>query len=188
MSTDFNVERNTFDLDTFQQILEAMDGYHVLPWLKKSGSDVGESTDVEPWELPDMPQVSVDNWRYHVGFAIDRGFVECWTPDMKDYPTVRPMKDVFFEQMAMAANRKIKPTAHGQDPNVSSQLRPARLTYAGKEFIDSLKNPSVKEEAVEALKKYGVPTMMQVAVEAAKHFIPTEATVVAPGTVSCVAE
>ena len=41
MPSKFNVERTEFDLDTFQQILEAMDGYHILPWLKKSGDDDG---------------------------------------------------------------------------------------------------------------------------------------------------
>ena len=67
MPSEFNVERTEFDLDTFQQIHEAMDGYHILPWLKKSGDDDGTTVDVEPWELPGMPSVSVDAWRYHVG-------------------------------------------------------------------------------------------------------------------------
>ncbi len=60
MPSEFNVERTEFDLDTFQQILEAMDGYHVLPWLKTSGDDDDKMVDVEPWELPGMPEVSVD--------------------------------------------------------------------------------------------------------------------------------
>ena len=46
MTSAFNVERTEFDLDTFQQILEAMDGYHVLPWLKKSGDDDGTTIGV----------------------------------------------------------------------------------------------------------------------------------------------
>lgn len=46
MTSAFNVERTAFDLDTFQQILEAMDGYHVLPWLKRSGDDDGTTIGV----------------------------------------------------------------------------------------------------------------------------------------------
>ena len=60
MPSKFNVERTEFDLDTFQQILGAMDGYHILPWLKGSGDDDNKMIDVEPWELPGMPSVSVD--------------------------------------------------------------------------------------------------------------------------------
>ena len=74
----------------------------------------------------------------------------------------------------MMLNKESKPPAHGQDPNVSSELRPARLTYAGKEFIDNLSNPSVKAKAVEAVKQWGLPMMMQVVTEAAKQLIPTE--------------
>lgn len=174
MTSEFNVERTEFDLDTFQRILEAMDGYHVLPWLKKSGDDDGTTIDVEPWELPGMPCVSVDAWRYHVGFAIDRGFIECWSPDQMDKPTFRPMREFMMERVGQMLNKEKKPPPHGQDPNVSSELRPARLTYAGKEFVDNLNNPSVKAQAVEAIKKWGLPVMMQVVVEAAKQLIPTE--------------
>ena len=129
-----------------------MDGYHVLPWLKKAGDDDGTTIDVEPWELPGMPSVNVDAWRYHVGFAIDRGFIECWSPDLMDKPTFRPMRDFMMERVGQMLNKEKKPPAHGQDPNVSSELRPARLTYARKEFVDNLNNPSVKAQAVEAIK------------------------------------
>ena len=187
MPSEFNVERTEFDLDIFQQILEAMDGYHILPWLKKSGDGDDTTLDVEPWELPGMPSVGVDAWRYHLGFAIDRGFVECWSPDSKDAPTFRPMREITLERVAMMLNKENKPPAHGQDPNISSQLRPARLTYAGKEFIDNLNNPSIKAKAVDAAKQWGLPVMMQVVSEAAKQLIPTELTAanpsVAPGSV-----
>ena len=73
-------------------------------------------------------------------------------------------------------NKARRPQSHGQDPNVSSELRPARLTYTGKEFIDNLNNPSVKAKAVEAVKQWGLPVMMQVVTEAAKQLIPTEQT------------
>ena len=174
MPSEFNVERTKFDLDTFQHILETMDSYHILPWLKKSGDGDVTTVDIEPWELPGMPSVSVDAWRYHVGFAIDRGFVECWSPDSKGAPTLRPIREITLERVAMMLNKESKPPAHGQDPNVSSELRPARLTYAGKEFIDNLSNPSVKAKAVEAVKQWGLPMMMQVVTEAAKQLIPTE--------------
>ena len=110
MPSEFNVERTKFDLDTFQQILEAMDGYHILPWLKTSGQDDNKMIDVEPWELPDMPEVSVDAWRYHVGFAIDRGFIECWSPDPEDAVTVR----LFSEA---AQNGRRQPRRLGQLPD-----------------------------------------------------------------------
>lgn len=74
----------------------------------------------------------------------------------------------------MMLNKERKPPGHGQDPNVSSELRPARVTYAGKEFIDNLNNPSVKAKAVEAVKQWGLPMMMQVVTEAAKQLIPTK--------------
>ena len=171
----YNVERAEFDLDTFQQILEAMDGYYVLPWLKQTDEDHNQKPDVEPWELPGMPPVSEDTWRYHVGFAVDRGFVECWTLEPDQGPKVGPMKDAFLHQMARMSEREVKPLSRGHDPNVSSELRPARLTYAGKEFIDNLKNPSVKAKALEAAKRWGVPAMMQVAVEAAKNLVAADA-------------
>ena len=176
MPSEFNVERTEFDLDTFQQILGAMDGYHILPWLKTSGDDDNKMIDVEPWDLPGMPEVNVDAWRYHVGFAVDRGFVECWSPDPQDAATVRPFSEVAHEQIARMLNKARRPQSHGQDPNVSSELRPARLTYTGKEFIDNLNNPSVKAKAVEAVKQWGLPVMMQVVTEAAKQLIPTEQT------------
>ena len=155
MTSEFNVERTEFDLDTFQQILGAMDGYHVLPWLKTSGDDDGTTIDVEPWELPGMPPVSVDSWRYHAGFAIDRGFVECWSPDPQNTATTRHLSEVAHDQITRMLNKASRPPSHGQDPNVSSELRPARLTYAGKEFVDNLNNPSVRAQAVEAHQKMG---------------------------------
>ena len=45
MPSEFNMERTEFNLDTFQQILEAMDDYHILPWLKNS--DDGDGTTVD---------------------------------------------------------------------------------------------------------------------------------------------
>ena len=176
MPSAFNVERTEFDLDTFQQILEAMDGYHILPWLKKSGDGDSTTVDVEPWELPCMPSVSVDAWRYHVGFAIDRGFVECWSPDATDAFRVGSFSEIARNHMVRISNKQRKPPAHGQEPNVSSQLRPARLTYTGKEFIDNLNNPSIKAKALEAVKQWGLPVMMQVVTEATKQLIPTEQT------------
>ena len=188
MPSEFNVERTEFDLDTFQQILGAMDGYHILPWLRKSGDDDNKMIDIQPWELPGMPSVSVDSWRYHVGFAIDRGFVECWSPDSKGAPTFRPTREITLERVAMMLNKERKPPAHGQDPNVASELRPARLTYAGKEFIDNLNNPSIKAKAVEAVKQWGLPVMMQVVTEAAKQLIPTEQTAPNPAFAAGTAE
>ena len=89
-----------------------MDGYHILPWLKTSGQDDDKMIDVEPWELPDMPEVSVDAWRYHVGFAIDRGFIECWSPDPEDAVTVRRFSEVAQNQIARILNRARRPPAH----------------------------------------------------------------------------
>ena len=146
MATEYNVERTNFDLDIFQQILEAMDGYYVLPWLKQSGDDPHQKKDdVEPWELPGMPSVSEHSWRYHVGFAVDRGFVECWTPKPDRDPVVRPMQERFIHQMAQMNERERRPLSRGHDPNVSSELRPARLTYAGKEFVDNLKTHQLRK-------------------------------------------
>ena len=48
MPSEFNVERTEFDLDTFQHILETMDSYHILPWLKKSGDGDVTTVDIEP--------------------------------------------------------------------------------------------------------------------------------------------
>ncbi len=154
MCNEFNVERTSFDLDTFQQILEAMDGYHVLPRERLTGNSRFE---VEPWELPNMPNVSADIWKYHVGFAVDRGFVACWTPEQTAH------------HVDMVGNVSETITLYEQDPNVSSVLRPARLTYAGKEFIDNLKNPSVKDRALDALRTWGLPVAMRVVTEAAKN-------------------
>ena len=88
----------------------------------------------------------------------------------------------------MMSNKKRKPPAHGQDPNVSSELRPARLTYAGKEFIDNLNNPSVKAKAVDAVKQWGLPVMMHVVTEAAKQLVPTEQTATIPAVAAATAE
>ena len=99
-----------------------------------------------------MPSVSVDAWRYHVGFAIDRGFVECWSPDATDAFRVGSFSEIARNHMVRISNKQRKPLAHGQELNVSSQLRPARLTYTGKEFIDNLNNPSIKAKALEAVK------------------------------------
>ena len=78
--------------------------------------------------------------------------------------------------MMMLLNKENKPPAHGQDPNVASELRPARLTYAGKEFINNLNNSSIKAKAVESVKQWRLPVMMQVVTEAAKQLIPMQQT------------
>lgn len=153
MDSDLNVERTPFDLDTFQQILEAMDGYYVLPRVQTTAVS---QRPVEAWNLPGMPDVSVDSWKYHLGFAVDRGFVKCWTPRQTE------------QHIEYIGNTSETVTLYDQDPNVSSQLRPARLTYAGKEFIDNLKHPSVKEKASDALKNWGLPLAIEVVTEATK--------------------
>ena len=162
MPVKFNVDRTEFDLDTFQEILEAMDGYHVLPWLQEFPD--GSTTEVHPWALPDMPDVSVDAWRYHVGFAIDRGFVECRAPD-----PYGPRPDHYYDTYQFQVDERIaadeitfRPRHRGTDANVSSRGLPARLTHSGKEFVDNIRNPSVKAQAVDAVKNYGVPVMMEV--------------------------
>ena len=130
MASELNVERSTFDLDIFQQILEAMDGYPILPSYQ---GDEENQTPVEPWQLPGMPEVGLDTWRYHVGFAVDRGFVQCWTPNQR----VQTRNNVRMAgQMKGISTGERSTTFYERDPNVSSQLMPARLTYAGKEFID----------------------------------------------------
>ena len=154
MPTEFDVKRTLFDLDTFQQILEAMDGYYVLPKERLTGNS---REPVNPWELPNMPDVSLDTWKYHVGFAVDRGFVACWTPQE------------MAEHIDMIGNLSESRTYYERDPRVSSELQPARLTYAGKEFIDNLKNPSVKDRAIDAFRNWGLPAAIQVATEAAKN-------------------
>ena len=173
MSAKFNVERTEFDLDTFQQILEAMDGYHVLPWLMEL--DNGSSTDVYPWALPCMPDVSPDVWRYHVGFAIDRGFIECWKPDAYE-----PRPAFYYASSQFQVDEEIaedeidlRPRHRGIDVDVSSGMRPARLTYLGKEFVDNIRNDSVKVQAVDAIKSYGVPVMMEVVKLAAPQLFGT---------------
>ena len=90
--------------------------------------------------------------------------------------------------MMMILNKENKPPAHGQDPNVASELRPARLTYTGKEFIDNLNNPSIKAQATEAVKQWGLPVMMQVVTEAAKQLIPTEQTAARPSVAAGAAD
>ena len=154
MPNEFDVLRTEFDLDTFQQILEAMDGYYVLPTAQSTGSS---KKTVEPWDLPEMPDVSLDSWRYHIGIAIDRGFVACWTPQQT------------VEHIDSLGNRSQSTTIYDNDPKVTSLLRPARLTYAGKEFIDNLRNPSVKEQAATALKRWGLPFVIHMVTEAATN-------------------
>ena len=173
MSARLNVEHTEFDLDTFQQILEAMDGYHVLPWRTDLAD--GSSTEVYPWALPGMPDVSVDVWRYHVGFAIDRGFVECWKPDVYE-----PRPDVYYDSYQFQEDEQIaageigfRPRHRSIDVGVSSGMRPARLTYSGKEFVDNIRNPFVKAQAVDAVKNYGVPVMMEVVKLAAPQLLRT---------------
>ena len=169
MPMEYNVEHAEFNLDTFQQILKAMDGYHKLPWRRDHYNEDGvrilnaQPELIWPWELPGMPDVSVDVWRYHVGFAIDRGFVECWKPDPHEprhplyYETTQFEWDLEVAQEEM----NLRPPYHGTDAQVSSELAPARLTYSGKAFVDNLNIPSVKERAIDALIKWGVPAMMQ---------------------------
>ncbi len=76
MCEEFDVVQTPFDLDVFQQILEAeaMDGYYVLPTIRYTG-ELRQT--IDPWDLPNMPDIGADAWKYHVGFAVDRGFVEC---------------------------------------------------------------------------------------------------------------
>ena len=168
MASEFNVARSTFDLNIFQQILEAMDGYPVLPSFQ---GDEENGAPVEPWQLPGMPEVDLDAWRYHVGFAVDRGFVQCWTPSQR----TRTQNDVRFAGSLKGTSRGERTiTSYERDPNVSSQLLPARLTYAGKEFIDNLNNQSVKDKALEALKRWGLPMAMQVVTEAGKQLVGTK--------------
>ena len=173
MSATFNVERTEFDLDTFQQILEAMDGYHVLPWLTKLAN--GSSTEVYPWSLPGMPDVNLDVWRYHVGFAIDRGFVECWEPDAYEPQPAHYLDSSQYQLDEQIAADEIgfRPRQRGIDVSVSSMRLPARLTYSGKEFVDNIRNPSVKAQAVDAVKNYGVPVMMEVVKLAAPQLFRT---------------
>jgi hypothetical protein len=173
MSAKFNVEHTEFDLDTFQQILEAMDGYYVLPWFTELAN--GSRTEVYPWALSGMPDVSVDVWRYHVGFAIDRGFVECWKPDAYE-----PRPDFYYDSFQFEQDEQIaadeigfRPRHRGNDVDVSSGRRPARLTYSGKEFVDNIGNPSVKAQAVDAVKNYGVPVMMELVKSAALQLLQT---------------
>ena len=169
---DLNVERTTFDLDVFLQILQAMDGYPTLPSAYQGEDDDDEPNLVEPWDLPGMPSVSLDSWRYHVGFAIDRGFVQCWTPSQQTRTrhNVRQSGSLMGTVMGETSS-----TRYSRDPNVSTDLQPARLTYAGKEFIDNLSNQSVRDKAAAALKQYGLPVAMQVVIEAAKQWVGSEA-------------
>lgn len=168
MASEFNVERSTFDLNIFQQILEAMDGYPTLPSYQ---GDEENLAPVEPWQLPGMPEVGLDAWRYHVGFAVDRGFVQCWTPSQQ----TRTRNDVHIGGSLKGVSRGERTrTFYEHDPNVASELRPARLTYAGKEFIDNLNNQSVKDKALDALKRWGVPMAMQVVTEAGKQLLRTD--------------
>ena len=174
MSTNFNVERTSFDLDTFQQILEAMDGYHVLPWRSEK-SNLNQNPElIWPWELPGMPNVSVDIWRYHVGFAVDRGFIECWPPDpYKPQPSLYYETTQFeFDQELEREEEGFRPPNRGTDAHPSSRLLPARLTYSGKEFVDNLRNASVKARAAEAAKRFGMPAMIEVVKQAVDYLMP----------------
>ena len=181
MSNRLNVERTKFDLDTFQQILEAMDGYHVLPWRSEESAVNGKPRLVAPWELPGMPDVSVAVWRYHIGFAIDRGFVECWKPD-----PYAPRPPYYYDTYQFQADEELaeeetffRPPNRGTDANVSSRMLPARLTYAGKEFVDNLRNPSVKQRALEFGWKYGLPAVFELVKRAPEMLMPADTTVVA---------
>ena len=169
----YNVERAEFSLETFHQILEAMDGYHVLPWLLETDPLDPHPKEVAPWQLDGMPNVSIDVWRYHVALAVDRGFVECWTPD-----TYAPLPPHYFDSLQFQRDEDIaqeelrfRPRYRGSDVDVSSRYRPARLTYTGKEFVDNLRNPSVKKQAVDMVKEYGVPTMLAFVSQAAQQFL-----------------
>ena len=176
MDGKYNIQRTEFDLETFLGILKAMDGYHVLPWRFTADTPDAFPKTIRPWELPEMPDVPVDVWRYHVGFAIDRGFVECWKPDRYEpvppeyYDTINFQMD----QQIVEDELHMRPPYRGTDATVSSNLAPARLTYAGKEFIDNLKNPTVKDRAVEAVARYGVPVMMNLVSEATKFLSVTD--------------
>jgi len=169
----YNVERAEFRLDTFQKILEAMDGYYVLPWLLETDPLDRKPVEVAPWDIDGMPNVSIDVWRYHVALAIDRGFVECWTPD-----AYAPIPEHYFDTWQFQRDEQIaqdelrlRPRYRGLDVDVSSRYRPARLTYAGKEFVDNLSNPSIKDQAVAMVKEYGVPTMLTFVSQAAQQLL-----------------
>lgn len=181
MSDRLNVERTKFDLDTFQKILEAMDGYHVLPWRLEEGAINEKPRLVAPWELPGMPDVSVDVWRYHVGFAIDRGFVECWKPDpYEPRPWIYYESNQFEADLELAEDEmRFRPPNRGTDANVSSRLLPARLTYAGKEFVDNLRNPSVKRQALEFVQRYGLPAVFELVKRAPDMLMPVDTASVA---------
>ena len=189
MTMKLNVEKAEFRLETFETILKAMDGYHKLPWRRdpyaEDGSRIYGSKPevVEPWHLPGMPEVSIDVWRYHVGFAIDRGLVECWKPAqyVPRHPLYYETHD-FEWDMEVAENQiNYLPPYRGTDVQVSSEMAPARLTYAGKAFIDNLNNPTIKEQATEALIKWGLPTMMQVVLDGVSSLLGTSSQTVAPG-------
>ncbi len=178
MPPEFDVKRGTFDLNTFQQILEAMDGYPILPSYQ---GDEEDGLPVEPWQLPGMPDVDLDTWRYHVGFAVDRGFIQCWTPSQQTQTRNHVRRGGILNGTSSGGRTT---TYYNLDPNVSSHLRPARLTYAGKEFIDNLNNQSIKDKALEAFNKWGLPMAMQVVTEAGKRLLPTEETANAPASQS----
>ena len=167
MTLKLDIERAVFDLDVFQQILKAMDGYAVLPSWRIYEEDPTNGSDILPWELPDMPDVSIDVWQYHVGLAVDRGFVQCKTPRQ----TQRTNYHQSMQRGQSTLRSSTTTTRHVVDPNVSSQLMPARLTWAGKEFVDSLNDSSIKEQAREAMEKWGPTIAIQMAVEAAKTII-----------------
>ena len=154
MTNKLNVEQTPFDIDIFHQILAAMDGYYVLPEFR---GESGNRQRLDPWDLPGMPDIGEQAWRYHVGFAVDRGYIECWTPGQSS-TQIEPFGGVGFTE-----------TKYDLDPNVSSVLRPARLTYAGKEFVDNYNNPEVRNKAVATLKEQGLPFALRLIGEAARN-------------------
>lgn len=188
MAMKFNVERAEFRLETFEAILKAMDGYHKLPWRRDQYAEDGSriyNTQPElvlPWQLPGMPNVSVDVWRYHVGFAIDRGLVECWKPDqyVPRHPLYYETTQFEWDMEVAEGEMHYLPPYRGTDIQVSTELAPARLTYAGKAFIDNLNNASVKEKATEALLNWGVPAMMQVVMTGINSLLGANSQAIAP--------
>ena len=54
------------------------------------------------------------------------------------------MREFKMEHVGQMLNKEKKPPADGQDPNVASELRPARLTYAGKELSTTSITPRLR--------------------------------------------
>ena len=170
MNSEFNVKHTPFDLGIFYQLLKAMDGYFILPsvnladvppdCLEGCKDDGWRFTDcvsdlLNPWELPNMPNIGEDAWRFHLGMAVDRGFVACFTPEDR--------RIEIFD----SGSQKSTYQMFSEDPAVSSLLRPARLTYLGKEFVDNYGNSKVKEKAIDVFGRHGISAAIEFITKAA---------------------